>query len=178
MKLNPYFLFTLFFILTNCSTNKNVLSDSCKSFRDIKPFSQKDCRKKALTHIKENLSCITQVARNSLYFKTNCHLPIRFDNLKIYIGYLSLYKQTNVILEAHSDNKELINNPEIGIKRLKTIRKLLIRNGINPERISIVDLKSEYPIDTNETEIGRANNRRVEMKIKNAPNLREQFFKQ
>jgi len=41
----------------------------------------------------------------------------------------------------------------------------LVKHGIDKARLSAVGFGKEHPIDTNETDEGRANNRRVEFHI-------------
>ncbi len=78
-----------------------------------------------------------------------------------------------VVIEGHTDNlpirsspgRRYINNMELSFLRAKAVASILIKNGISPERISVVGYGDSRPIDSNETAAGRINNRRVEVKL-------------
>ena len=78
-----------------------------------------------------------------------------------------------VVVEGHTDNmpirssigKRYIDNMELSFLRAKAVASILVKNGISPERISLVGYGDTRPIDSNETAVGRINNRRVEVKL-------------
>lgn len=78
-----------------------------------------------------------------------------------------------VVIEGHTDNipirrspgKRYIDNMELSFLRAKAIASILVKNGISTERISVVGYGDTRPIDSNETAMGRINNRRVEVKL-------------
>jgi len=78
-----------------------------------------------------------------------------------------------VVIEGHTDNmpirqspgKRYIDNMELSFLRAKAVASILVKNGISPERISVVGYGDSRPIDSNETAVGRINNRRVEVKL-------------
>jgi len=78
-----------------------------------------------------------------------------------------------VVIEGHTDNmpinrshgKRYIDNMELSFLRAKAVASILVKNGISPERISVVGYGDSRPIDSNETAVGRINNRRVEIKL-------------
>jgi flagellar motor protein MotB len=78
-----------------------------------------------------------------------------------------------VVIEGHTDNmpisrspgKRYIDNMELSFLRAKAVASILVNNGIAPERISVVGYGDSRPIDSNETAMGRINNRRVEIKL-------------
>jgi len=49
--------------------------------------------------------------------------------------------------------------------RAETVKKIFVYFGISPERITIKNIKDEFPIDTNTTEEGRDHNKYVGMKV-------------
>jgi outer membrane protein OmpA-like peptidoglycan-associated protein len=57
------------------------------------------------------------------------------------------------------------HNLELSKNRAKTVYDYLILNGIVKDRLSFEGYGSNNPVDSNETEAGRANNRRTEFKI-------------
>ena len=68
---------------------------------------------------------------------------------------------------GHTDNTGSQKyNKSLSLKRSNAIKNAFIKNNINAEKISVEGMGESMPIDTNETEIGRQNNRRVEIDIK------------
>lgn len=85
------------------------------------------------------------------------------------ISLLNEYPTRRVLIEGHSDPG---NSPEetarLSQQRAETIRSLLIRRGISPDRITAVGLGARFPIMNNETPANRRINRRVEIIISDA----------
>jgi outer membrane protein OmpA-like peptidoglycan-associated protein len=80
----------------------------------------------------------------------------------------ALFKQfpdQTIVLEGHTDatgNEEA--NKQIGLKRAESVKQYLVkRHSIDPNRITTASYGSSKPADTNDTEAGRAKNRRVEI---------------
>ncbi|MDW8135143.1 MAG: OmpA family protein, partial [Bacteroidia bacterium] len=69
-------------------------------------------------------------------------------------------------LAGHTDNVGSDEyNQRLSESRAKAVYEYLIQRGISPGRLSYVGYGESKPIDTNETEEGRQNNRRVELEI-------------
>ncbi|TXI16643.1 MAG: OmpA family protein [Nitrosomonas sp.] len=85
------------------------------------------------------------------------------------INEISVFPNSQIIIEGHTDNiptgKSHKSNMDLSVQRAKAIADILISRGISPESISVVGYGDTRPIDTNRTEAGRANNRRVEVKL-------------
>lgn len=85
------------------------------------------------------------------------------------ISEISVFPNSLIIIEGHTDNiptgKLHKNNMELSVRRAKAIANILISRGIPQERISVIGYGDTRPIDTNNTEEGRAANRRVEVKL-------------
>jgi outer membrane protein OmpA-like peptidoglycan-associated protein len=74
----------------------------------------------------------------------------------------------NIIISGHTDNKGSNEyNQILSENRVKTVYDYLISNGISYERISKNWYGEDKPLKENDTDINRAFNRRVEIKIKN-----------
>jgi len=76
---------------------------------------------------------------------------------------LNLNKQLNIEIRGHTDNvgKEK-DNIILSEKRAKSVVDYLISKGISPKRLFYKGFGSSMPIATNDDEIGRQKNRRVE----------------
>ena len=69
-----------------------------------------------------------------------------------------------MIVEGHTDNVGGESfNQTLSDKRAKAVKEHLIKAGIAPERLQAVGKGLTAPVATNENEIGRAQNRRVEL---------------
>ncbi len=72
-----------------------------------------------------------------------------------------------VIISGHTDSKgEEKINETLSLNRAKSIYNYLIKNGANSNRVSAIGYGELKPIADNETEAGRAKNRRIEFTIK------------
>lgn len=73
------------------------------------------------------------------------------------------FPQMQARIEGHTDNTGLeTNNRELSAERANTVKQQLVARGIQAERIEIAGLGSGSPFATNNTEEGRAQNRRIE----------------
>ena len=70
---------------------------------------------------------------------------------------------------GHTDSRgsDAVNNP-LSVARASSVRDYLAQRGVNPARVSIEGHGSTQPIATNATDAGRAQNRRVEMFLREA----------
>ena len=71
-----------------------------------------------------------------------------------------------VSVEGHTDTKGVPQaNKKLSADRAASVVKWLVGHGIAKERLTSAGFGQEKPIDTNDTEDGRKNNRRVEFRI-------------
>lgn len=79
---------------------------------------------------------------------------------------LKEYDQTMIEIAGHTDSVGSdAYNDELSRKRAQAVGDYLISRGISGQRLIITGAGERYPIASNETEAGRAENRRVEMTI-------------
>ena len=78
-------------------------------------------------------------------------------------------KDLEIVVRGHTDDSELSlgssysDNWSLSTARAVSVAKELIRDGVSPKRISAAGHAEFQPIASNETEQGRARNRRVEI---------------
>ena len=60
-------------------------------------------------------------------------------------------------------------NARLSEDRALAVRTYLVEKGVDPERITAVGRGEEEPVASNDTPEGRANNRRVEILVRQQP---------
>ncbi len=94
---------------------------------------------------------------------------VALSTIENFVGEISASQGSRVIIEGHTDNiptgKLHIDNIELSLRRARAIANILVSHGISPDRISVIGYGDAHPIDSNDTEEGRAKNRRVEVKL-------------
>ncbi len=79
---------------------------------------------------------------------------------------LNSYSQTNIEVDGHTDNTGADKyNQSLSEKRANAVASYLKSKGISGSRISTIGKGENYPKYSNDSESGRANNRRVEFQI-------------
>ncbi len=82
------------------------------------------------------------------------------------ISFLNSNKDLHIELSGHTDNQgSAEHNIVLSQNRAKAVNDYLTAHGIAAERLSYKGYGMTKPIDTNDTEQGRANNRRTEFRI-------------
>ena len=79
---------------------------------------------------------------------------------------LKAYPERYILVEGHTDNTgDSAYNAKLSLDRAQAVREALIARGIEPGRISAVGTGDANPVASNDTEEGRAQNRRVELVV-------------
>lgn len=109
-----------------------------------------------------------QIVMNKIFFETgkaDLNTEASTDLNKL-INYLNDNPTARLEVQGHTDStgSATINN-RLSQDRANSVISYLIREGVNNSRLSAKGYGSTQPIDTNDTIEGRANNRRVEIKI-------------
>ncbi|MEK8178887.1 OmpA family protein [Flavobacterium buctense] len=86
--------------------------------------------------------------------------------LQAIVAILKEYPNSNFSIEGHtdSDGKDAANQT-LSENRAAAVKNYLVENGIAASRLSSAGFGESKPIDTNKTKAGKANNRRVEVKL-------------
>jgi outer membrane protein OmpA-like peptidoglycan-associated protein len=73
-----------------------------------------------------------------------------------------------VVIEGHTDS---VGNPDynhsLAMKRAEAVRAALVRDGVESSRITIQSQGEQNPVASNDTSVGRKENRRVQVMIGN-----------
>lgn len=85
------------------------------------------------------------------------------DNL---VNVLNKYPNMTIQLAGHTDNTgDPESNLTLSQSRAQTVYDYLVNRGVDAGRLTAVGYGQNAPVDTNDTETGRANNRRTEFRI-------------
>jgi outer membrane protein OmpA-like peptidoglycan-associated protein/tetratricopeptide (TPR) repeat protein len=108
------------------------------------------------------------VALRNVFFDFGQHIPTAASFKELNVLYQLMIDQPNIKVEisGHTDNRgSLKANQIMSERRAKAIVDFLIRNGIEPVRLTFVGYGYERPVASNTTVEGRSLNRRTEFKI-------------
>lgn len=104
----------------------------------------------------------------NLHFATNRTriLPTSEEALNSLFMHLVDHPDIRIKIIGHTDNiGRDAANQKLSEGRATAVRNALISRGIDPSRMEVEGRGETQPIDTNDTEEGRQNNRRVEIEI-------------
>lgn len=111
---------------------------------------------------------IKLVAPENITFDVNSATvkPVFQKTLSEVSTVLNEYKNSTIVISGHTDSTgtDAINNP-LSENRAKAVSIQLISNGVANSRITTIGYGSKSPVASNTTAEGRAQNRRVEIKI-------------
>ncbi|MFY0603936.1 MAG: OmpA family protein [Flavobacteriaceae bacterium] len=90
------------------------------------------------------------------------------DKLDGIVAIMKQFPKANFAIAGHTDSTgSKKTNDRLSQQRSDAVMKYLTDNGIDASRLSAKGYGSANPIDSNKTRAGRANNRRVEIKVTN-----------
>ncbi|MDX1811202.1 MAG: OmpA family protein [Gammaproteobacteria bacterium] len=76
------------------------------------------------------------------------------------------YPNTVIQVEGHTDSTGTESyNMELSARRAEAVKNILVNKGVEPSRILTLAFGESKPIASNEYDYGRAQNRRVEIKV-------------
>lgn len=108
------------------------------------------------------------VVMHNLYFATNAStiLSKSEEGLQDLYKMLSESPEVRILITGHTDDVGSERfNLILSEKRAKSVKDALVQRGIEAERIEIVGKGESEPVAPNDTEEGRAENRRVEFEV-------------
>ena len=105
---------------------------------------------------------------SGLLFKTNSFAvsEVSRANLEKLSTILNKYDDTNILIEGHTDNTgSAKHNKALSDDRAAAVASQLKSYNVNGGRISTMGYGEDQPIADNNTDVGRTDNRRVEVAI-------------
>ena len=109
----------------------------------------------------------TTIMKNTFYETGSFKLkPESSAELNVLFDMLEANKHLKIEIGGHTDNiGSKAFNTELSQKRAKEVHDYLVLKGIDKDRLSYKGYAFDNPIASNDTEAGRARNRRTEIKI-------------
>lgn len=90
-------------------------------------------------------------------------------NLDQLAEFLRAHPQRTAIIEGHTDSVGSAgSNLRLSQERADAVKRYLVRQGVDPNRLYATGRGQDYPVAQNDTASGRQQNRRVEIIISNA----------
>ena len=93
--------------------------------------------------------------------------PAAYDRLRSLARTLNNYPHSHLIVKGHTDSVgEDAFNQRLSEERADQVRNFLIAEAVAPIRIIAIGFGESMPVARNETQVGRSQNRRVEVEIR------------
>jgi outer membrane protein OmpA-like peptidoglycan-associated protein len=118
-----------------------------------------------------------QTHLHNIFYETGSHviLPQSLPELETLVHFLSQNRSLEVEIQGHTDNVgDADYNMGLSERRALSVLNYLTGQGVGENRLTSAGYGYSMPVDTNETEAGRARNRRTTIRITGVlPHLRE-----
>ncbi len=128
----------------------------------------RDAQSRNLTMKKDKLP--SESLKGNITFDTNSDVvtPEFYSEIERIAKALRTYPQTLIRVEGHTDNTGLESyNMDLSIRRATEVKNLLIQRGVTSSRMETKGFGHSSPVASNDTELGRSRNRRVEITMVN-----------
>lgn len=136
---------------------------------DLRDKSDKDRSYEFVLHsIKELSEKNMSVRMNNIFFETNKYdlSEISQPELDRIAELINEYPSIKVSVEGHTDNTGNAEfNQILSQKRAEAVVEYLLAKGVSENKISAIGYGDTKPVDSNDTEEGKAKNRRVELRF-------------
>ena len=139
--------------------------DKCPKVAGV--ASEMGCPEKVIT--KEATDAIAFTAKSILFNSGRASFkPGVSKQLNAIVEVMNKYPKATFAIEGHTDSSGSAPlNLRLSEKRANAVKAYLVKNGVDTTRLEAKGYGEGSPVDTNNTRAGRANNRRVEIKVTN-----------
>lgn len=134
------------------------------AFDDVRTGTDPHLYNIPLQPIKEGESVVLR----NIFFKVDSHelLPESISELRKLQELMKQNPDLRIEIGGHTDSTGSFgHNKELSEKRALSVLNYLVENGIEKDRLTYIGYADQQPIATNDTEEGRAMNRRTEFKV-------------
>ena len=104
----------------------------------------------------------------NIFYETNSYEILEYSKIELnaLVTFLNENSNVNIMIGGHTDNVGTeIYNQKLSENRAESVYKYLISKGINSGRLQYKGFGMSNPIETNDTEEGKAKNRRTEITV-------------
>ncbi len=141
--------------------------------RDGVPDGMDSCPDTPYGAMVDERGCWVAAYANFFNFDKAEVLPQYLPHLADVAEVMKNHAQLKLSLLGFTDSKGTEEyNLKLGQRRAEAVRDILIKNGVAPERLSLLSRGEAGPLADNATAAGRARNRRVEIHISAPPGAR------
>lgn len=92
--------------------------------------------------------------------------PASLEELDRIVGFMKANPTAEIELSGHTSSEgDAAMNRSLSYGRVKACKDYVVGKGIDTGRITVVGHGPDRPVESNDTEAGRASNRRVEMRV-------------
>tara|TARA_R110002073_G_scaffold325109_1_gene503748 strand:+ start:10678 stop:12045 length:1368 start_codon:yes stop_codon:yes gene_type:complete len=139
--------------------------DNCKN--EVGPASNNGCPEPVISDVAEKK--IGEFAKTILFNSSRATFKAGVsDKLDGIVKIMQEFPKATFVVEGHTDSTGSDKtNDKLSAARAAAVKDYLTKNGVDASRLSSKGYGSANPIDSNKTRAGRANNRRVEIKVTN-----------
>ena len=139
--------------------------DNCKN--EVGPASNGGCPEPVITKVAEKK--MGEFAKTILFNSSRSSFKSgSTDKLDGIVGIMKEFSKATFLIEGHTDSTGSVSlNEKLSAKRAAAVKDYLVQNGIDASRLESKGFGESNPVDSNKTRDGRANNRRVEIKVTN-----------
>ena len=147
-------------VVAQASTKKNALEYEIK---DCYSFEEMYNLVKTGKDVKNMRICVFDM---NFQFASSELMPSAEQYLDNVIGMMKAYPGMQITINGHTDNiGSAESNQTLSEQRAQAVFDYLVSHGIDARRMTCNGYGLRYPIDTNDTDEGRARNRRVEIEV-------------
>ncbi|MEO9570693.1 MAG: OmpA family protein [Polaribacter sp.] len=139
--------------------------DKCPTVAGV--ASEGGCPEKVISE--EAVEAIAFTAK-SILFNTgrSSFKPGVTKQLNAIVEVMNKFPKATFAIGGHTDSVGgTATNQSISEKRANAVKKYLVKKGVDASRLEAKGFGESTPVDSNKTRAGRANNRRVEIKVTN-----------
>ena len=160
-------------ILTISLTNAEITERRIKNLEDEIAKLKANKNAAILFYDKENKK-IDEVKKSfyskTILFKTgDFSIEEKFETVLIELAkVIKEYPIAKFLIEAHTDNiGDSLVNQKLSVSRAISVKNFLVKNNVDPNRLSIIGHGESKPVSDNDSPESRAENRRVEINLIN-----------
>jgi outer membrane protein OmpA-like peptidoglycan-associated protein len=155
-------LFSAQMILVSCGTPKTKHAYMRKTYKKLKRSLKSSAQ---VSHMNDTVKVI--FPSNLMFgFNSASISETVVPKMQRFAGALNKFDRTSILISGHTDNKGTDEyNNELSSKRADSTKIVLALYNVQKDRINTWGMGMRYPVAPNDTEEGRARNRRVEFVI-------------